>query len=202
MIQMIRGIDVLLHSAEGDEAVSNVLVGEPADGGFTLAIPKGDGHIWTDTSVSFFGRRFRTVGFPQEGIEQNIPLSWNKKVKVQPLTTNADLTVYEFGSYARHVYSGVLFTDTRGRNVAKSGEQTAGSAEIKLYAPNISDSYVPKIGDIAVGRACEFEFDTSSERAVSESFRRFRELCPDYAVISAAVPALNAEKFDYTITAR
>lgn len=49
---------------------------------YTLAIPKGDNHDWTDTTVEFFGKKFRTVGAPTEGIEDLIPLDWNKKVRV------------------------------------------------------------------------------------------------------------------------
>lgn len=78
------------------EDVDNVLVGEPASEDvtdtlnltgkhlvYTLAIPKGDEHDWTDCKVSFFGEDFRTIGKPVQGIEANIPLSWNKKVKVE-----------------------------------------------------------------------------------------------------------------------
>lgn len=50
---------------------------------YTLAIPKGDTHDWMDATVEFFGRRWRTFGFPLEGIESNIPLDWNKKVMVE-----------------------------------------------------------------------------------------------------------------------
>ena len=50
---------------------------------YTLAIPKGDTHVWENTEVEFFGRKFCTIGFPTEGIEENLPLSWNKKVKVE-----------------------------------------------------------------------------------------------------------------------
>lgn len=76
--------------------VDNVLVGEPGTNdivdtlnlygkrlAYTLAIPKGDTNDWTDTFVQFFGQTFRTFGLPIEGIEENIPLSWNKKVKVE-----------------------------------------------------------------------------------------------------------------------
>lgn len=78
------------------EVVENVLVGEPSTEdvvnelnlsgkriAYTLAIPKGDTHVWEDTEVEFFGRKFRTIGLPIEGIEENLPLSWNKKVKVE-----------------------------------------------------------------------------------------------------------------------
>lgn len=84
---------------ESEEEVSNVLVGEPsADDvintlnlhgkhvAYMLAIPKGDTHDWTDTEVILpppFSGRFRTIGEATVGIEENIPLMWNKKVKVE-----------------------------------------------------------------------------------------------------------------------
>ena len=50
---------------------------------YTLAIPKGDVNTWEDTTVEFFGKKFRTVGNVTEGIEANIPLKWNKQIKVE-----------------------------------------------------------------------------------------------------------------------
>lgn len=50
---------------------------------YTLAIPKGDTHEWRDRKVAFFGREFKTVNVPEEGIERLIPLSWNKKVRAE-----------------------------------------------------------------------------------------------------------------------
>jgi hypothetical protein len=76
--------------------VDNVLIGEPTSEdvidalnltgkhlAYTLAIPKGDTHTWTDRKVEFFGEVFHTIGEPTQGIEALIPLSWNKKVKVE-----------------------------------------------------------------------------------------------------------------------
>lgn len=76
--------------------VENVLIGEPSTQdivdvlnltgkklAYTLAIPKGDAHEWTNRTVEFFGERFRTIGKPTQGIEGLIPLEWNKKVKVE-----------------------------------------------------------------------------------------------------------------------
>lgn len=76
--------------------VANVLIGEPSTDeitneinlsgkrlAYTLAIPKGDSHVWTDRKVSFWGQTFHTIGEPTQGIEDLIPLSWNKKVKVE-----------------------------------------------------------------------------------------------------------------------
>lgn len=78
------------------ETVGNVLVGEPTAEdiinelnlsgkhlAYTLAIPKGDEHVWTDRKVEFFGEVFHTFGTPTQGIEHLIPLQWNKKVKVE-----------------------------------------------------------------------------------------------------------------------
>ena len=80
---------------EIEETVENVLVGEPSSDEitdsltlygkkvlYTLAIPKGDTHIWENTTVKFFGEVFSTIGAPVQGIEANIPLDWNKKVRV------------------------------------------------------------------------------------------------------------------------
>lgn len=50
---------------------------------YTLAIPKGDVHNWTNKEVRFFGQRWRTVGELLEGLEHLIPLEWNKKVQVE-----------------------------------------------------------------------------------------------------------------------
>jgi len=76
--------------------VENVLIGEPSTQdivdvlnltgkklAYTLAIPKGDAHEWTNRTVEFFGERFRTIGKPTQGIDGLIPLEWNKKVKVE-----------------------------------------------------------------------------------------------------------------------
>lgn len=76
--------------------VNNVLVGEPSTEdvlntfnltgkrlAYTLGIPKGDTHKWHDTEVEFWGQRFRTIGYPTQGIESLIPLDWNMKVKVE-----------------------------------------------------------------------------------------------------------------------
>ena len=110
---LIKGISVLLveKTLSGKDEfnrevyekklvkVDNVLVGEPSTDevanelnmsgkkiAYTLAIPKGDVHIWEDTEVILpdpFKGRYRTIGKPTAGIEDNIPLCWNKKVKVE-----------------------------------------------------------------------------------------------------------------------
>jgi len=81
---------------EVNENVDDVLVGEPSTEEkvstfemygkhivYTLGIPKGDTHDWTDAEMIIFGDRYRSVGFPQKGIDANIPLRWNQNVKVE-----------------------------------------------------------------------------------------------------------------------
>lgn len=51
---------------------------------YQMAIPKGDTHDWSaGKKVSFFGEDWRIIGLPLEGIDSLIPLSWNKKVRVE-----------------------------------------------------------------------------------------------------------------------
>lgn len=107
---MLQGITITLYNrvqtgtdafnrpiyADVQTTVDNVLIGEPNTEdivnemnlsgkrlAYTLAIPKGDNHEWKDAVVEFFGERFRTFGAPTQGIEDMIPLQWNKKVKVE-----------------------------------------------------------------------------------------------------------------------
>lgn len=74
--------NVLVAPASSDDIVtSQDLFGKKAV--YNLAIPKGDAHDWENRKVRFFGAEWRTFGFPIEGIEENIPLDWNKKVMVE-----------------------------------------------------------------------------------------------------------------------
>ena len=93
------GVDALNHPvyAETPVSVDNVLVapvgaqevldtynltGRKAT--YQLAIPKWDTNAWTaGARVSFFGQDWRIIELEQGGIESLIPLSWNKKVKVE-----------------------------------------------------------------------------------------------------------------------
>ena len=52
---------------------------------YTLAIPKGDAHTWKGGRVAFFDREWNVIGDEIEGIEDLIPLSWNKKVRVEAI---------------------------------------------------------------------------------------------------------------------
>lgn len=109
-ISRIKGISVTLYErtetgldaanrpiyTETAVTVDNVLIGAPTSEdvtneynlsgrriAYTLGIPKGDTHDWNDVTVEFWGHKFRTVGIPTQGIDENIPLGWNMKVQVE-----------------------------------------------------------------------------------------------------------------------
>lgn len=74
--------DVLVSPSSTEDLASAIqLYGKKA--AYTLAIPKGDNHEWEDTTVEFFGRKWRTFGMVIQGIEADIPTRWHKKVQVE-----------------------------------------------------------------------------------------------------------------------
>ena len=74
--------NVLVSPTSTDDIVNHLeLTGKKAV--YTLGIPKGDENQWEDVEVLFFGQRWRTFGISLEGIEDMIPLDWNKKVMVE-----------------------------------------------------------------------------------------------------------------------
>lgn len=50
---------------------------------YNIAIPKGDSHTWQDCRVDFFCQSWKVIGLPQQGIDENIPGSWNQKWMVE-----------------------------------------------------------------------------------------------------------------------
>lgn len=75
--------NVLVAPLSTDEVLQTyTLTGRKAV--YQMGIPKGDTHEWTaGKRVRFFNEDWRIIGLPEEGIEELIPLSWNKKVKVE-----------------------------------------------------------------------------------------------------------------------
>lgn len=203
-MQLLKGSNILLYSGDVTETVSNVLIGEPSEDGrsYTLGIPKGDNHIWTDRKVSFFGRSFRTIGLPEQGIEENIPLSWHKKVHVKMLDSTGNVTVYEKDTLTRHLFYDAYYHDGRGEKVKKTGAEPADDINVRIYSFSHDNSYIPKIGDMIVCGECAFEFDNSSQIYVSESMAQFRELFPEFGVIKTASTEQNGDKPDIIITGR
>ena len=84
---------------ETDIAIADVLVGEPSTEdvqnaltaygkqiAYTLAIPKGDSNNWYKAKVVLpapWDATFNVIGDATIGIEDNIPLRWNKKVHIE-----------------------------------------------------------------------------------------------------------------------
>lgn len=78
----IKVDNVIVAPATADDITNQLnLTGRKAE--YTLGIPKGDMNDWENKEVIFFGQRWRTFGIPLEGIEDLIPLEWNKKVMVE-----------------------------------------------------------------------------------------------------------------------
>lgn len=74
--------NVLVSPTSTDDVVNTMdLTGRKAV--YTLAIPKGDTNDWENKEVRFFGERWRVIGMPLQGIDELIPLDWNKKVMVE-----------------------------------------------------------------------------------------------------------------------
>lgn len=76
-------VDNVLVAPATTEDVTNQMSLTGKKISYTIGIPKGDLHDWEEKEVRFFGKRWRTVGIPLEGIESMIPLEWNKKVTVE-----------------------------------------------------------------------------------------------------------------------
>ncbi len=74
--------NVLVAPASSQEILDSLsLYGRRAV--YTLGIPKADAHDWENSIVEFWGHKWRVFGFSTCGIEELVPLSWNKKVQVE-----------------------------------------------------------------------------------------------------------------------
>jgi hypothetical protein len=69
--------------SQTDVAVVNELAMNGKKALYQLAIPKGDTNSWENAEVEFFGERWKTVGYSTIGMEDLIPLEWNRKVLVE-----------------------------------------------------------------------------------------------------------------------
>lgn len=88
---------------------------------------------------------------------------------------NADCTLYRYenGGYNRYVINNVYWCESKAGNVLKSGLQTADSTSVYFYSDKIIPQTVTK--DMLVKGVCNFEFDNSSQKSVSESMQSFRK---------------------------
>ena len=96
----VDGFGVPIYEEE-QEIVENVLVGEPTTDdiassadlygrkiAYMLGIPKGDNHNWENRKIQWVDAYGRTItvksfGIPITGIEENIPMQWHMKVRVE-----------------------------------------------------------------------------------------------------------------------
>lgn len=111
MASLIKGINITLHNriqsgvddfnrptyTDSPVLVKNILVSpvssEDIVNGeinlsekravYELSIPKKDTHVWEDRVVEFYGQKWHTIGIPLELIDSNVPLDWNRKIKVE-----------------------------------------------------------------------------------------------------------------------
>ncbi len=203
---MLRGEKVTLYDNGEEIEVNNVLIGSPSssEGGlfYTLGIPKGDTHSWVDKKVHFFGMDFRTVGYPEQGIDALIPLDWSKNVKVELIKASDICTIYEDKTFIRHILSGVELSDMRGESYQDNGIKVKGSLDIHILSVNNYDNYKPKTGDFVVIGECDFMFDVATPQTISKSLALFRAEQPEYAVISEVQSKLYGQKPDFIIKAR
>lgn len=80
--ELVSVADVLVGSPTSDDVTNTLnLYGKKIE--YVLGIPKGDTHDWIDAEVVIWGERFRTVGYPTTGEQENIPLRWGQNVKVE-----------------------------------------------------------------------------------------------------------------------
>lgn len=216
---MIKGTDIRLFSFQNgeliSETISDVLIGEKTgsapneltDGrllGYTLAIPKGDTHEWSDRFVGFFGYTFRTIGYPEQGIEENIPLRWHKKVRVELADISGVCTAIDAKSFTKHIYRYVTLRDARGGMiVSQDGSREAGQLLVQIYAPTLTDAdYIPKTGDVIIPDVCELDVDTTSEQTVSQSLKAIKQAYPKYGAVTDVSLPYYGSRADIVLRAR
>ena len=80
--ELVSVADVLVGSPTSDDVTNTLnLYGKKIE--YVLGIPKGDTHDWIDAEVVIWGERFKTIGYPTTGEQENIPLRWGQNVKVE-----------------------------------------------------------------------------------------------------------------------
>ena len=96
----ITGEDDFGHEIKQETAVTvdGVVIGQPSSEdilseinisgkriAYNLCLPAGDDHDWTNKTVEFYGRKWRTIGTPTQYTDgfmgDNFP--WNKQIKVE-----------------------------------------------------------------------------------------------------------------------
>ena len=146
----MRGLTVTLWE-DGPVQVENVLVGEPGTEDvevqtgipgphqvFTLGIPKGDAHAWTDRRVSWSvpggeAVTARAFGHAVTGVEQLIPGPWHKKVRCVRIAPGEEQTVTIWSAGKRITAAGAFLTGSSGTERTENGK--VGTDAVKLSIP-------------------------------------------------------------------
>lgn len=80
--ELVSVDDVLVGSPTTDDVTNTLnLYGKKIE--YVLGIPKGDTHNWIDAEIIIWGNRFKTIGYPTTGEQENIPLRWGSNVRVE-----------------------------------------------------------------------------------------------------------------------
>lgn len=115
------------------------------------------------------------------------------------MLTNADCTVFENGGTvtnynitAAHQFSGVYWTDARGRTVSTGGVQISDSILVYIYG---DPTYTPKAGDVIVKGLSDFT-------PTSGSVKELKAALGDTAVITSVNDARYGGLPHIEITAR
>lgn len=79
----LKAVDDCLVGQPSVDDISNTLALYGKKISYMIGIPKGNTDNWVDAEVVINGERFRTIGYPETGIQANIPLRWGQNVKVE-----------------------------------------------------------------------------------------------------------------------
>ncbi len=94
------------------------------------------------------------------------------------MLTNTSATLYKFNGtgFDRFFISAVFWYDSNQARVTKSGLNSAAQASIFIPLKSITSDNTPKTPskDMFVKGNCEFEFDNTSQKTVSERMKEFR----------------------------
>lgn len=108
------------------------------------------------------------------------------------MLVNADCTLYLFdkitSGFTRHFIEKVYWDNSKASNILKSGLQNADSFTVYLYSDEIKPLTLQK--DMMIKGKCQFEFDNTSSKTISESMKKFRELYPNFLTVTAVDDAM------------
>ena len=94
--------------SEAPVTVNNVVVGQPSSDdavnemnptgktiSYVLAIPKDDTHEWENTTVEFYGKKWRTVGIAKQYMNgfMGVNFPWNKQIGVERFSDEPESTI-------------------------------------------------------------------------------------------------------------